>query len=174
MKSKVLKLKNLFQHKETLGGSTEPETYAVLSGDNTTLTFYYGVPVGSHFKGEEVTAKWQGDEVLKSTKTPGWVNTVRSTVTTVVFDPSFASMSPTSGYCWFYNFSRLAEIQNLRYLDTSKMTDMTGMFYHCSLLKEFLLQASWNLNISAEMILPKVDPPGCIKIRCADFLVFIK
>ena len=125
----------------------EPEkvAQAIWTADNTTLTFYYGVPVGSHFKGEEVTAKWQGDEVLKSTKTPGWVNTVRSTVTTVVFDPSFASMSPTSGYCWFYNFSRLAEIQNLRYLDTSKMTDMTGMFYHCSLLKELDLS---NFNTS--------------------------
>ena len=104
----------------------EPEPYAVLSDNNTVLTFYYdnkkaernGIAIGSYGPGN--------DE-------PWYEN--RTTLTTAVFDESFANDTTlTSTAYWFHECIKLTEIKGLEYLKTDKVTDMRNMFYGCSKL----------------------------------------
>ena len=41
---------------------------------------------------------------------------------------------PKSTYGWFYNQKKLTEINNLKFLDTSNVTNMESMFSNCSAL----------------------------------------
>ena len=56
-------------------------------------------------------------------------------ITKVVFDRSFSFARPISCYHWFYSCSNLENIVGMEYLNTSKVTNMEGMFYNCSNLK---------------------------------------
>ena len=62
------------------------------------------------------------------------MNSYYSSVENVTFDPSFAGARPTSTYKWFYNMYDLTKIDGLEYLNTSEVTNMSGMFYRCSSL----------------------------------------
>lgn len=101
---------------------------------NKTLTFYYGMPVGSTFNGQTVTQKWSGDAVLNNTAiSAAWISTVKSDVTTVTFDKTFANARPTTTKGWFYNCSKLTTINGFENLCTVySVTDMSYMFYGCS------------------------------------------
>ncbi|WP_298640170.1 BspA family leucine-rich repeat surface protein [uncultured Prevotella sp.] len=77
---------------------------------------------------------------------PGWKDK-RSSTTKVVFDESFKDARPTTGYMWFYDFGYLAEIENISYLNTSEMTDMSYMFYRCEKLQSLDLS-----NFNAAMV----------------------
>lgn len=55
-------------------------------------------------------------------------------VTKVVFDESFKDARPNSCYCWFVDNTELTDIEGLEYLNTSEVTNMKFMFYHCSKL----------------------------------------
>ena len=74
-------------------------------------------------------------------KDPGWItdnsdiSTNKKKITKVVFDKSFSFARPVSCYHWFYSCSNLENIVGLEYLNTSKVTNMEGMFYNCSSLK---------------------------------------
>ena len=103
-----------------------PEPYAVLSENNTVLTFYYdekkternGIAIGSYGPGNYE---------------PWYEN--RTTLTTAVFDESFANDTTlTSTAYWFHECIKLTEIKGLEYLKTDKVTDMRNMFYGCSKL----------------------------------------
>ena len=121
--------------------SEGPEPYAVLSDNNTVLTFYYddqktargGMDVGPFsFLSEPREAPYR-------TNSP-W-DSERSSITNVVFDASFANCtSITSTALWIYGFDNLTTISGLEYLNTSNVTDMNRMFYGCSSLT--------NLNLS--------------------------
>ena len=121
--------------------SEGPEPYAVLSDNNTVLTFYYddqksargGMDVGPFsFLSEQREAPYR-------TNSP-W-DSERSSITNVVFDASFANCtSITSTALWIYGFDNLTTISGLEYLNTSNVTDMNRMFYGCSSLT--------NLNLS--------------------------
>ena len=65
--------------------------------------------------------------------TPGWNgdSTVKGSTKTVVFEPSFASVQPTSLARWFTDFSALEKVLGTDYLDTSEATNMSLMFYWC-------------------------------------------
>ena len=115
---------NLFQHKETLGGSTEPETYAVLSGDNTTLTFYYdtkksernGMDIGPFVNAEE--RPW---------------HQMRESIENVIFDSAVTNDTTiTSTANWLAGFSSLKNIDGLQWLNTKNVTSMESMFSLCS------------------------------------------
>ena len=104
------------------------EPYAVLSDDDTVLTFYYdmqkgernGMSVGPF----EIDENWQ--------LTTSW-NPQRETITTVVFDASFADCtSLTSTAWWFYGCNNLTTIKGIENLKTDNVTDMKGMFNFCS------------------------------------------
>ena len=103
-----------------------PEPYAVLSDNNTVLTFYYddqkearnGMSVGP----------------FPSYSERGW-HDQRESITSVVFDASFAECTTlTSTAHWFYGCENLASITDISNLRTDNVTDMMDMFDDCSKL----------------------------------------
>ena len=111
------------------GGGAEP--YAVLSENNTVLTFYYddqktargGMDVGP-FTYYSKRGWDQGDS-------DGTVEGIER----VVFDESFANCTTiTSTSYWFHGFKDLKTIIDLNNLKTDNVTDMAKMFSVCSSL----------------------------------------
>ena len=120
----------------TFGDVNEP--YAVLSEDNTVLTFYYddqkearnGMSVGPfEYNAEE------GETISLSLSFPkacSWYNQ-REQITNVVFDASFANCNTiTSTATWFYGCTNLTTITGISNLNTENVTDMGFMFTNCS------------------------------------------
>ena len=111
--------------------TVRPKAYACYTSGNTTLTFYYDdqCPLRSEAAGTTTYDLNEGDN------DPEWyTHGTYSSVTQVVFDPSFVNARPTTLYRWFYNFSNLQNISNLEYLNTEAATNMSGLFYYCSRL----------------------------------------
>ena len=111
----------------------EKEPYAVLSADNTVLTFYYddqkaarnGMDVGPF------TESYDKDRQRYIVNT-GWYEQ-RESITSVVFDESFANCTTlTSTAYWFYNLENLSSITGISNLKTDNVTNMNGMFRDCS------------------------------------------
>ena len=102
------------------------EAYTVLSEDGKTLTFYYDIERASR---PGTTYSLNTDAMSM----PEWYAN-RTTVNTVVFDPSFASARPTITSQWFYDMYRLTSINGMENLNTSEVTDMGNMFGNCSSL----------------------------------------
>ena len=103
------------------------EAYAVYRPDYTRLTFYY----------DDLRATRGGTSYDLNTGSvnPGWyLDGTMSSVTRVVFNPSFADALPTSTFGWFYGMENLQSISDIKYLNTSNVEDMTNMFRLCSKL----------------------------------------
>ena len=98
------------------------QAYACFTPENTTLTFYY----------DDQRSTRPGTTYLLTGNAP-WYD-IRTSVTKVVFDPTFADARPTSGFYWFYEMTNLTTIESLNYLNTENMTNMNGMFAYCSSL----------------------------------------
>ena len=107
------------------------EPYAVLSGDNNVLTFYFddqkaernGMDVGPF------TASSNTNRVNS-----GW-DAQREIITKVVFDDSFGNCTTlTSTAYWFYELQNLSSIIGISNLKTDNVTDMGAMFAGCSSL----------------------------------------
>ena len=98
------------------------EAYACYTSSNTTLTFYY----------DDQRSTRPGTTYLLIGNAP-WYD-IRTSVTKVVFDPTFVDARPTSGFYWFYEMTNLTTIEGLNYLNTENMTNMNGMFAYCSSL----------------------------------------
>ena len=106
--------------------SATAEPYAVLSDNNTVLTFYY----------DNQKAARNGMSVgpFKSEVDPSWYYN-RESITSVVFDDSFAKCTTlTSTAYWFCIFRNLSSISGISNLKTDNVTDMSSMFSHCSSL----------------------------------------
>ena len=105
----------------------EPEPYAVLSQNNTVLTFYYD----NLRDGRQGTIynleQWEGGYYQPWFAEP-------SSIRTVVFDDSFADARPTTTESWFFYCQNLEEIQGINNLNTSSVTNMYQMFRACSRL----------------------------------------
>ena len=105
----------------------QKEPYAVLSNNNATLTFYYD-QLKSDRNGMNIEdKKWRehSDDIV-----------------TVFFDESFANchnICSTGG--WFGGFRNLTSVVGLKNLDTSKVTDMSGMFSDCHPLQSLDLSS---------------------------------
>lgn len=102
------------------------EPYAVLSQDNTVLTFFHdskreernGMSIGPF--NDEDDERWGG---------------CSKTIETVVFDDTFADCpSIKSTACWFYGCSNLTTIKEIHNLKTGNVENMKQMFYGCSSL----------------------------------------
>ena len=112
----------------TLSGDepwTEPETepYAVLSDNNTRLTFYYDENRSAYPESISIESEFWRE--------------YNSSITTVTFDESFAnytSLTSTSG--WFRNFTVMTDVLGLSNLKTDSVTDMSNMFYNCFSVQE--------------------------------------
>ncbi len=104
-------------------GKTD-EAYAVLSSDSKTLTFYYD-------KDKEFRT---GVVDIDTGSGLGW-ESYSSTITSVVFDDSFANYtSLTSTASWFMGCTNLTSITGIANLKTDNVTNMYAMFYNCSSL----------------------------------------
>ena len=108
---------------------SDPEPYAVLSNNNTVLTFYYDENKATR-NGMGVGPFTYTDET--NTVNSGW-NQQRESITNVVFDASFANCtSLTSTAYWFYECFNLTSITGINNLKTDNVTDMEYMFAYCS------------------------------------------
>ena len=112
--------------------------YAIWCEDNTTLYFTADgntYAEGDTYDGQTITNVWNGNYIANSgDNAPAWNETVKSTVTNVVFDSSFADVSPTSLNEWFDSCTNLTSINGLEYLNTSNVTNMHNLFGNCSSL----------------------------------------
>ncbi len=79
---------------------------------------------------------------------PDWSS--NSSITSVVFDPSFASARPSSCYGWFYCLFYLTSITGIENLNTENVQYMGYMFYGCSKLTSLDL-SSFNTAKVTEM-----------------------
>ena len=117
------------------------EAYVSQSADKTTLTFYYddqratrtgttwGILERKYVPGDDTYPEWTGIS-----------EEVDTTIAHVVFDASFRDFRPTTTARWFSHCKALKQIEGLEYLNTSKVDDMSGMFYGCSALTSLDLQ----------------------------------
>ena len=106
------------------------EAYAVYTTDGT-LTFYYDAQRNSR----------TGTTYSLGGLGPNWNTYV---IQKVVFTPSFADARPTTTSSWFAGTdgypgeglpSSISKIEGIEYLNTSKVTDMSQMFYKCHNLR---------------------------------------
>ena len=114
-------------------GDETIKPYAVLSQNNTVLTFYYDE------KKEERNGMGVGPFNYYTESLNQWVDTEwyehRGSITSVVFDPSFADCNTlTSTRCWFYGLENLTNITGMENLVTDNVNDMGLMFCFCSKL----------------------------------------
>ena len=107
------------------------EAYAWLSSDKKTLTF-----CNDNNRNERVGETYSlnsGERWGAPDWNPSpWENPLG--VTSVVINPSFADVRPTSTCLWFGHFNNLSNITGLKYLNTSEVTIMSCMFDACSSL----------------------------------------
>lgn len=103
--------------------------------NDKTITLYYGYKktVGTR---EYELIDWTNKNKDKS-----------KPFTKATFDESFALYQPTSCEDWFNNYTKLEEIENLHYLNTSKVTTMHNMFYRCTSFKSLDLSAFETSNV---------------------------
>ena len=112
--------------------SSVQEAYAVMSVDGTILTFYCD--------GNKIARKGVVYGLNQEHDFPGWcesndlIDIIPSKVKIVIFDNSFKAAHPISCFCWFAGFEKLIKIVGLENLNTSNVTDMSGMFRGCSSL----------------------------------------
>ena len=104
----------------TSGGSTtNAEAYAVLSENNTVLTFYYDDQMNTRGGMNIADRGWSQDA---------------ASITKVQFDSTFVNYYPTSTREWFNGCLNLTSIVDMKYLKLDRTTDMSGMFLACTSL----------------------------------------
>ena len=114
------------------GGPSNPgyftewkEAYACYTSSNTTLTFYYD--------SQRSSRTGTTYDLNTGYNYTGWdADGTKTSVTKVVFDPSFAGARPTTTYDWFYGMENLQSITGMSYLNTSEVTNMGWMFGGCN------------------------------------------
>ena len=124
------------------------KAYVSQSEDKTTLTFYYDA-----LRSTRTGTTWGIEETKKEgdIPVPAWAGTsqeVDTTTTRVVFDASFRDFRPTTTAKWFYDCNELKQIEGLEYLNTSEVTDMSGMFSDCMALTSLDLKNFNTQNVT--------------------------
>ena len=141
IKDKTVQIRDLTDAVLRLANAQD-EPYAVLSENNTVLTFYYDK------KKEERNGMGVGPFVTGNLSERGW-NDADTTITTVAFDSSMASCSTlTSTRWWFTNLSKLTTIRELENLKTDNVTDMGAMFEECTSLTSIDLSVLNTANVT--------------------------
>ena len=116
------------------------EAYVVLqmNGENDAyLTLYYDDKKSSHTEGTVVGLNElrETPEIMQSSQI----------IHSVIIDPTFANARLTSTSMMFTHMFGLQHISGMEYLNTSEVTDMSGMFMECVALEEIDLS---HLNTS--------------------------
>lgn len=109
------------------------EAYVIVAPDRTTLTFYY-----DDLMSTRPGVSYPLNQYANST--PDW-NTSSASITTVVFDPSFAGARPSTTSSWFRGMKNLTSITGMEYVNTSMAKDFYHMFDGCSSLTSVDLSA---------------------------------
>lgn len=124
----------------TAGFVCAQKPYAVLSEDNTTLTFYYDDNMQK--RGGLDVANYYGNAANRA-----W-NDACEQIQTVAFDPSFANYTYLHYTArWFYGCSALTKVEGMEYLNTENVYDMTAMFSRCSSLPSIDLSHMITSNV---------------------------
>lgn len=110
----------------SLAAYADSEPYAVLSSDGLTVTFYYDGQKDSR-GGIELGILNNGD--MKNRE-------AFMSVTTAIFDESFAAYRPTSTSRYFSYYSALTTIKGMKNLKTDQVEDMDCMFVGCESLTD--------------------------------------
>ena len=111
------------------------EAYVQKDLDSKVMTFYYDDQKANR-KGiiYDINAK----QTLESgAEIPVWAGNSQNeekTTTTAVFDASFKDYQPTNTSYWFGHYLVLKVIKGMENLNTSEVTNMSHMFYHCDAL----------------------------------------
>ena len=128
------------------GGPSNPgyltewkEAYACYTPSNTTLTFYYD---GQRSTRPGTTYDLNNDVV------PWYSDGTYSSVTHVVFDPSFADVCLEEVKKWFYRMENLQSITGMEYFDTRYVSSLFQLFYGCSSLKSVDVRNFRTLNVT--------------------------
>ena len=122
----------------------EPEAYACYTPSNTTLTFYYD--------NQRSTRTGTTYDLNVEFDDPGWfIDRSYTSVTHVVFDPSFADARPVSTCSWFWGMTNLQSITGMDCMNTEDVTTMWGMFSSCSSLTTLDL-SSFNTSQVTNML----------------------
>ena len=112
------------QIEQQMGGQTIAEPYAVLSENNTVLTFYYD--------DQKAARNGMGVGPFSNSAYQSWYDQ-RESITSVVFDALFANCTTISSTAyWFFECKNLSTITDVKNLKTDNVTDMRWMFYGCS------------------------------------------
>lgn len=101
--------------------------YAVYTGSNNTLTFYY-----DNQSAIRPGISYDLDK-YNSGNLPYWVE-YKDVIQHVVFDTSFSTARPTLTRSWFSGMTQLRDITDIQYLNTEKVTSMSSMFFNCQSL----------------------------------------
>ena len=120
-----------------------PEPYALLSDDGKVLSIYYDDMKSSHIILNMISI----DEGFMYNNI-GWPYGTSQTVTTVIFDPSFADCRLKNLNSMFHGFNKLSEINGIDYLNTSEVTDMYSMFDSCEKLSKIDLSHFNTSNVT--------------------------
>ena len=143
----------------TTGYLTIPiRLYATLA--DSTMTLYYGTDY-------DPSCYYSSPEVVSYIPIPSW-NKIAKNLTKVVIDKSVADARPTTTLGWFYDMKRLKDIEGLQYLNTSKVTNMEGMFYKCQSLDSLDL-STFQTDSVTNMIVMFGD---CYSLRSLDLSSF--
>lgn len=113
------------------GGPDNPGYFSVMPYavyDENTLTFY-----ADGHKNSKIGTIYS---LNQGSNSPDWyTDETCGSVTSVVFDPSFANVRPTTTKSWFAGMTNLVGIEGLEYLNTSEVTNMESMFSLCRSLE---------------------------------------
>ena len=107
------------------------EMYAEISPNGSTLTFYYDDLKSSREGTVFGINEWRDLQIQNSENS---ITSWGDGITSAVFDASFKDARPTNTSYWFYFMTDLTTIENLEYLNTSEVTDMSYMFEECTSL----------------------------------------
>ena len=119
------------------GTEGDAAPYAVY--DNGTLTFYC----------DNQRSSRQGTtyDLNEGYNEPAWMKNAES-ITTAMFDASFANARPSSTNSWFYQCHNLSTLQGLENLNTSSVTNMYSMFRECISLTTLDLSSFNTANVT--------------------------
>lgn len=133
----LLALLFIFPAMQVFAGDAEPQLYCLVNESSGELKLYYGEQQENAVlaKTDGYYSLWGGEDG-------------NSTITKVIIDASIADYPLTSTKRWFREWSNLAEIEGLTYLNTSNVTDMESMFQGCSKLKSLDLSEFDTKNVT--------------------------
>ena len=137
---------------EMMATVAEPEPYAVLSYSESSFAQMWGIDYTKtltfYFDDQKESRGGMSIIPFSSYESVPWVGD-RDSITTVVFDSSFAEYKDlTSTAYWFDGCQFLSEVLGIGNLHTDNVTDMNNMFNYCYSLKSLDVSGFNTANVT--------------------------